>query len=301
MSSAASWLHSFLSSTNNSSIFQRFRRYRFAIKTFLRGTKAGKGGAKDSFQNEKEAWASATKNVAEIEEILGYRFKNIKLLHEAFTHPSYGEHYESYERLEYVGDSVLNLLITKQQFSTYPDLPPGLLSPLRAANVDTEKLGRVAINHNFHKYILHGKPIIEKRIQQFENALPRYPLHSHGMLNAPKVLADVVESTIGAIFIDTNSSIEMTWQVVKPLLKPIITPNMLQTNPVKKLFEMCQKNKLNVRFNDLGLQNGAYMYEVFIDDQLRGKSRCPSKRVALNRAANNAYKEVVEALDMRLH
>ncbi|KAJ8554527.1 hypothetical protein K7X08_025205 [Anisodus acutangulus] len=52
--------------------------------------------------------------------------------------------------------------------------------------------------------------ITEDKIQSFINALPEYPLHSHGLINAPKVLADVVESTIGAVFIDSNSSIDTT-------------------------------------------------------------------------------------------
>ncbi|KAJ8554530.1 hypothetical protein K7X08_025208 [Anisodus acutangulus] len=52
--------------------------------------------------------------------------------------------------------------------------------------------------------------ITEDKIQSFINVLPEYPLHSHGLINAPKVLADVVESTIGAVFIDSNSSIDTT-------------------------------------------------------------------------------------------
>lgn len=51
------------------------------------------------------------------------------------------------------------------------------------------------------------------QIQAFINALPKYPLHSHGLIDAPKVLADIVESTIGAVFVDSNSSIDTTWKV----------------------------------------------------------------------------------------
>lgn len=99
-----------------------------------------------------------------VEKTIGYSFNNKSLLYEAFTHSSYGKNCVPYERLEYVGDSVLNLLITVQQFSLYPDLPPGCLTPLRAANVDTEKLARVAVKHNFHKYLRHRRPILEKRV-----------------------------------------------------------------------------------------------------------------------------------------
>ncbi|KAL0301777.1 UNVERIFIED_CONTAM: Ribonuclease 3-like protein 3 [Sesamum radiatum] len=201
----------------------------------------------------------------------------------------------SYERLEYVGDSVLNLLITKEQFSMYSELPPGLLTPLRAANVDTEKLARVAIQHNFHRYIRLGNPVLIKQIQAFIDALPKHPLHSHGLINAPKVLADVVESTVGAVFVDSNYSIDTTWEVASDLLKPIITPEMLQKNPVKKLFEICQKHKLKVKLVDLWSQEGTY--KVFINNKLRGKGMCREKKeIALNRAANDAYKEVVRRI-----
>ncbi|KAL0319879.1 UNVERIFIED_CONTAM: Ribonuclease 3-like protein 3 [Sesamum radiatum] len=234
-------------------------------------------------------------SLEEVEKIIGYRFNDRNLLCQAFTHPSYQRDCVSYERLEYVGDSVLNLLITKEQFSMYPELPPGLLTPLRAANVDTEKLARVAIQHNFHRYIRLGNPILIRQIQAFIDALPKHPLHSHGLINAPKVLADVVESTVGAVFVDSNYSIDTTWEVVSDVLKPIITPEMLQKNPVKKLFEICQKYKLKLKLVDLWSQEGTY--KVFINNKLRGKGMCREKKeIALNRAANDAYKEVVRRM-----
>ncbi|PHU12080.1 hypothetical protein BC332_19010, partial [Capsicum chinense] len=261
------------------------------LNSFLPGILANVEATKRSLQDD------TSQNVEEVQKIIGYHFNDQNLLQQAFTHPSYHKDYISYERLEYVGDSVLNLMITKEQFSRYPNLPPGLLSPLRAANVDTEKLARVAVNHSFHKYLRHGRPILARRIQSFINVLPEYPLHSHGLINAPKVLADVVESTIGAVFIDSNSSIDTTWEVAKTLLEPIITPEMLQTNPVKKLYETCQKHKLKVRVVDMWSHDGSF--EVFIDNQMRGKGMCHVKKeTALNRAANKAYYEVIGMLSV---
>ena len=109
---------------------------------------------------EKKSSAS----LEEMEKIIGYKFKKKILLQQAFTHPSYHGS-ESYERLEYVGDSILNFLISKQQFFMYPDLPPGSLTALRAANVDTEKLARVAVKYNFHKYIRHENPTLSKQVR----------------------------------------------------------------------------------------------------------------------------------------
>lgn len=266
------------------------RRYGNILCNYLKGMEAGvklKLGL-----SQVEAEAKSLQDLEEVERIIGYSFNNRSLLYQAFTHPSYHRDCVSYERLEYVGDSVLNLFITKEQFSKYPDLPPGLLTPLRAANVDTEKLARVAVRHNFHSYIRFGTPVYRKRIQAFIDALPKHPLHSHGLINAPKVLADVVESTIGAVFVDSNYSIDTTWEVASDLMKPIITPEMLEKNPVKKLNEICQKHKLKVKVMDLWSQEGTY--KVFVDNKLRGTGTCHAKKeTALNRAANDAYNEVL--------
>lgn len=306
----SSWLRSLFSPVKSELFRHSLRDYGYLLGNFLLGRKDGNTESetalerpsrcskalKRSLEPKKEkVKVKPRRNLKDVEKILGYSFKNKSLLYQAFTHSSYSKNCESYERLEYVGDSVLNLMITVKQFTLYPDLPPGCLTPLRAANVDTEKLARVAVRHEFHKYLRHGKPIFSKQIQSFLFALPNYPLHSHGLIAAPKVLADIVESTIGAVFMDSNSSIDMTWEATKSLLEPIITPEMIQINPVTKLFEICQKHKLHVQLVDLWEEAGTY--EVFVDNELRGRGACRAKKdVALNRAANAAYVEVVRTL-----
>lgn len=109
----------------------------------------------------------AQPNLEEVEKIIGYSFNNKVLLKEAFTHSSFlstERSASSYERLEYVGDAVLNLLFSREQYNLYPDLPPGRLTRLRAANVDTEKLARVAIKHGLHRYLRHKKPLLEEQV-----------------------------------------------------------------------------------------------------------------------------------------
>jgi len=108
----------------------------------------------------------------EVEAILGYKFKNKLLLEEAFTHGTYGaENGLSYERLEYIGDSVLNLMITTELFHAYPTLAPGPLTRLRAANVDTEKLARVAIKHGLHRYLRHKKPLLGDQVSALSHVI----------------------------------------------------------------------------------------------------------------------------------
>lgn len=99
-----------------------------------------------------------------VEKIVGYKFKNPSLLREAFTHSSLEKDCKSYERLEFLGDSILNMLIIKEEFFKYSDLTPGKLTKLRAANVDNEKLARVAIKYNLHNYLLHKKPLLKEQV-----------------------------------------------------------------------------------------------------------------------------------------
>lgn len=87
-------------------------------------------------------------------------------------------------------------------------------------------------------------------------------------------------------------------QVTKTLLEPIITPEMLEANPVRKLFEICQKHKLKVQLIDLWAQNKTC--EVLVDNQFRGRGKCLQKKeVALNRAASEVYNEVVNVLGIK--
>ncbi|XP_044503786.1 ribonuclease 3-like protein 3 [Mangifera indica] len=234
----------------------------------------------------------------QVEEILGYKFNNKSLLEEAFTHSSYSEKL-SYERLEYVGDSVLNLLFTREQYFLYPRLPPGWLTRLRSANVNTEKLARVAIKLGLQKFLRHKKPLLEEQIREFSEAILDYPLHSNGLVDVPKDLADIIESTIGAVFIDSRCSMDTVWKVFKRLLEPSISLETLKKHPVTELYEVCQKKKLKVKFVDLWKVNTGF--DVFVDDQLVGRGTYALKKeIAHNRAANDALHNIERILNEKL-
>uniref|UniRef100_A0A7N2M845 RNase III domain-containing protein n=1 Tax=Quercus lobata TaxID=97700 RepID=A0A7N2M845_QUELO len=116
---------------------------------------------KKPHQEAKPNMASST--IREVEKILSYRFKNKALLEEALTHPSYynnnnnnGESSRSYQRLEFVGDTVLGLALSEYLYLEYPSLDPGQLSPLHHANISNEKLARVAVRHHLYSYIRHN-------------------------------------------------------------------------------------------------------------------------------------------------
>ncbi|KAJ4900136.1 RNAse II-like 1 [Raphanus sativus] len=222
-----------------------------------------------------------------VEKILNYKFKDKSLLLQAFTDATFDENCVSYERLEFLGDTVLNMVITKYLYNRYGDCSPGLLTNLRAVNVDTEKLARVAVKHNLHRCLRHKKPLLEDQILEFTKAMEKYPLHSRGLLKVPKSLADIVESTIGALYTDCDS-FETVWKVVMPLLEPIISLDKLENHPMTELHEMCQKKNLKLRFDDSTWEVDKRVL-VFIEEHLVGRGHHLAKKdSAKNCAAKDA-------------
>ncbi|XP_076926025.1 ribonuclease 3-like protein 3 [Bidens hawaiensis] len=236
----------------------------------------------------------------EVEMIIGYTFKNKELLNEAFTHNSYKDHLDpqtSNERLEYLGDSVLNLMFAKQHYFSYPKMKSGELTQLRAANVDTEALARVGFKHGLHRFLKHDDPSLNERVEEFKEGIKQYPLHSQGMINSPKILADIVEAVIGAVYVDTGLSIDDTWEVVKNLLEPLTTPENLSLNPVKKLNETCQKMGIKLEYKSLWIETGDI--EVYKDNKLIGKGNYKKKKTtAKNKAAADAYENLIKLFDI---
>lgn len=105
-----------------------------------------------------------SRRVKQIQEITGYEFRDPTLLQQAFTHHSYQDGCSSFERLEYLGDAVLNYLIANDHYSLYPDLNPGKLTRLRSINVDTEKLARMALKHQLHTFLRHNIPLLSVQV-----------------------------------------------------------------------------------------------------------------------------------------
>nr|ACN26154.1 unknown [Zea mays] len=106
----------------------------------------------------------SAKDVTAIEALLGYCFIDKSLVELALTHGSFywpNRPGDTYERLEYLGDGVLTCLMSREVFRTYRTLQPGPLTRLRAANVDTEKLARVAVHRGLHRFLRHKAPKLQ--------------------------------------------------------------------------------------------------------------------------------------------
>ena len=123
----------------------------------------------------------------ELERNIGYTFTNKELLKKALTHTSYAyEHnVESNEKLEFLGDSILEFISSIYLFENYTNLREGEMTKVRATVVCEKSLYKVAKSHNFGKFLNLGKS--EKQT---------------GGENRPAILADSVEAVIAAIYLD---------------------------------------------------------------------------------------------------
>ena len=122
------------------------------------------------------------------ENSIKYVFKNKELLKKALTHTSYAyeNKEESYERLEYLGDSILEFISSKYLFENFKKLSEGEMTKVRAYAVCEESLYKVAIKNNFSDFLLLGKS--ERASKSDKKA----------------ILADTVEAVIAAIYLDSN-------------------------------------------------------------------------------------------------
>ncbi|XP_031500994.1 ribonuclease 3-like protein 3 [Nymphaea colorata] len=228
--------------------------------------------------------------VDRVQEKLQYRFADGELVREALTHGSYYYPLKGgvcYDRLEFIGDSVLNFLVSDHLVKLYPGLSPGQLTLLRSANTDTEKLARVAFRHGLHKLLRHKVTILEQQVEQLRRDIEDFPIHSSGLIDAPKILANVTESLVGAVYVDCGHSLDTVWKVFRKMLEPFITLETLGKHPVSELHEYCQKKGINVTFVRCEWKCGSRV-QVWLEGQLMGVGSCNKKEGAKNRAAKAA-------------
>lgn len=103
-----------------------------------------------------------------LEDILNYRIKNPKIFMEALTHCSWQESDPPcYQRLEYLGDAVLDILVTQHMYELYGHTNPGVLTNLRQATVNNERLAIAAVKFNIQKFLLHHSAYLQAHISDF--------------------------------------------------------------------------------------------------------------------------------------
>ncbi len=140
--------------------------------------------------------------ISNLEKILEYQFKNLKLLNEAITHSSVKNIDFNYERLEFLGDKILGFIVSKYIFKKFSSASEGEMSSIFQKYTNEKFLSLVAFELNLDKYVRVQKgDSLEKNIS---------------------IMADLIESLIAAIYIDSSLAIVTNFVEKKIIASPII-------------------------------------------------------------------------------
>lgn len=222
--------------------------------------------------------------IKDLEAAIGYKFHNISLLQNALTHSSYAnERWHnsllSNERLEFLGDSVLGMLVADFLYSTFPDRPEGELTRMRADMVCEHTLALVAnrIHLGQHLQLGHG----EERL---------------GGRSRESILADATESVIAACFLD--GGLEAAARFVKRFILvevPVSRPHNMDYKTA--LQELVQQKKNQTLTYTLVGQSGpdhdkVFAVEVSLNGETVGSGSGSSKKRAEQMAAKSAMEKL---------
>ncbi|CAL1703381.1 unnamed protein product [Somion occarium] len=165
---------------------------------------------------------------ADLQEALGYQFRCGMLLLEAVTHPSFkSADCTSYQRLEWVGDALIDLVVMRYLYRKYPTATSGQLSWARSKAVCAPALAYVAVKHlQLHKVLLVNNVELSMAIGRYVPILEQTTgddITINGWKqDPPKAISDVLESVLGAVFVDSGYNFEKTSVVAETVLRELL-------------------------------------------------------------------------------
>lgn len=182
---------------------------------------------------------------ANLETAIDYHFSDKALLQQALTHRSHSSHHN--ERLEFLGDSVLNFVVAALLFKRFPRIDEGDLSRLRANLVKQSSLADIAQKLELSQYLRLGEGELKS-----------------GGFRRPSILADTVEAIFGAVFLDTG--FDAAQKVIARQYAPIlqnVDPQTLGKDPKTLLQELLQGRKLDLPLYTVVATHGAAHNQMF--------------------------------------
>lgn len=224
----------------------------------------------------------------ELQKRIEYTFRDQELLKRALTHSSYSNetgarnhHLLCNERLEFLGDSVLSLITSEYLYSSFPELPEGDLTRIRAATVCEGALASYAERIGLGEFLLLGKGERQS-----------------GGAKKPAVIADAFEAILAAIYLDVGNADAL--QTVSGFLLPFIKQAVAElpdvggyhTDSKSRLQEFVQKDKGTPEYRLISESgpdhNKTFVVEVYLDSNCIGRGQGHSKKHAEQAAAKAA-------------
>lgn len=224
-----------------------------------------------------------TNQSQELEDKLGYKFKNADLLQQALCHRSVG--LPSNERLEFLGDSALNFIIAAELFLQYPECEEGKLSRLRANLVNGKMLAELAIEMDIGNYLQLG--VGEKK---------------SGGAHRASILADAFEAIIGAICLD--SGVDLCKEVVLKLYQSRLADLSVSEpkDPKTTLQELMQGRKMPLpQYEIIKTEGAAHAQTFYVQCQVLGIDKKTIGIASSRRQAEQdaAEKFLIEIMDFK--
>ncbi len=227
-------------------------------------------------------------HLKEFEEIIGYRFSDRSLLETALTHSSFANENRNKnilynERLEFLGDSVLSLVVSNYLFENYKNLPEGDLTKARATIVCERSLQECATNIELGKFLILGKG----------------EEHSGGRTRA-SILADAFEALIAAIYLDSDFAVTREWllgQLYDTILLAVKGKSFKDYKTA--LQEQMQKKGLADICYEVTGESGpdhckVFYVQVSVNGKVMGQGEGSSKKNAEQMAAKDALSKAVD-------
>ena len=222
--------------------------------------------------------------IKELEEAIGYRFRNVTLLQNALAHSSYANErwhdpLKSNERLEFLGDSVLGMLVAEYLYRTFPDRPEGELTRMRADMVCEKTLAIVANRLDLGKHLLLG------RGEELGGGRSR-----------ESILADAVESVIAACYLD--GGMDAAVQFIKKFILVNVPVSKLHNADYKTALQELVQQKKNqtlsyVLVGETGPDHDKqFCVELLLNGKVVGTGTGTSKKRAEQAAAHAAIESL---------
>jgi ribonuclease-3 len=212
-----------------------------------------------------------------VTERLGYRFDDIALLRQALTHRSYGASHN--ERLEFLGDGVLNCIIAAELYRLLPQSAEGELSRLRAGLVNQGSLHAIALEMDLRAHLVLGEGELKS-----------------GGSNRPSILADALEALIGAVFLD--GGYDAARCMVQRLFRHVLAQDNLLTlgkDAKTQLQEFLQARRISLPQYSVVTTMGEAHEQTFCVEcvipelKIRTQGEGSNRRSAEQAAARRAY------------
>lgn len=218
-----------------------------------------------------------------IQQIVGHQFSDVGLIRSAVTHPSAVEGKPvdaSYERLEFLGDSIVGMIVADELFHEFPQLDEGGLTRRKVLLISGGTLSKVASDLGFEEVLILGPS---------ERGTAARGLHS--------ALENVYEAVVGALYLDAGLDAARTW--VKASLRPAILAGILKApeNPKSLLQEKTQADMHETPRYELVQETGPAHMPTFVCDcivggAVAGTGSGPSKKEAESQAASKALESL---------